>query len=314
MLKEYLTDISAGHGSDALKLIAHAGEADSTLLTDAVLAGASERISDIKVGKDAAPESTVYEVTDKGGSIPYSYTLGGETFHGTAPIFKRKDGTWAVDGLPGDGSILGSVSVSAQPTQVATSATVGGATIDLGKPQLLFPAVYEPTIVTKEGFAVEPIEPVRVTGDDKAAVEAKATAKDTQVASAVGVAQKFVDACGTTAIPEPNSGGVACPFSVASVYGTPKGTQIWKDASSLATGWTGVEKVDADRCVQSDTASEYRDGLYLLCDYEAPSLTFTRAPAASDFLQVGQVSRAADGDIWFGKITVDLVTLSVVFS
>ena len=173
VLDDYLTAISEGRAADALKLIEHAGQDDAALLTDDVLSAAEERISDVQVGKDAAPEGTDYEVSDNGGNIPYAYSLAGETFYGTAPLFRSDDGSWKVDGLPGDGSILGTITLSASPTGLLDEATFGGVEVPIGESQLVFPAVYSPDLLPADGFESEAVQPVRITGDDGRTVNAE---------------------------------------------------------------------------------------------------------------------------------------------
>lgn len=173
VLTAYLAAISEGRAADALKLVEHAGQDDAALLTDDVLGAAEERISDIKVGKDAAPEGTDYEVSDTGGNIPYSYSLAGEQFYGVAPLLRSDDGSWKIDGLPGDGSILGTITLSASPSALLEEATLGGVDVPLGAPQLVFPAVYSPELVPADGFEAVAAQPVAITGDDERTVSAE---------------------------------------------------------------------------------------------------------------------------------------------
>lgn len=173
VLNDYLASISEGRAADALKLVEHAGQDDAALLTDDVLGAAEERISDIKVGKDAAPEGTDYEVSETGGNIPYSYSLAGEQFYGVAPLFRSDDGSWKIDGLPGDGSILGTITLSASPTALLDEATLGGVEVPVGESQLLFPAVYVPDFTPADGFEADAVQPVAITGDDERTVNAE---------------------------------------------------------------------------------------------------------------------------------------------
>lgn len=173
VLTDYLTAISEGRAADALKLIEHAGQDDAALLTDEVLGAAEERISEIKVGRDAAPEGTEYEVSEDGGSIPYSYSLAGERFYGVAPLFRSDDRSWKVDGLPGDGSILGTITLSASPTALLDDAMLGGVDVPVGESELVFPAVYAPDLLPADGFESEAVQPVRITGDDGRTVNAE---------------------------------------------------------------------------------------------------------------------------------------------
>lgn len=301
VLKDYLTAISEGKATDALKLVEHADQDDAPLLTDDVLGAATERISDIQVGKEAAPEGADYEVSDSGGNIPYAYDLAGETFYGAAPLFKSEDGTWKVDGLPGDGSILGTLRVTASSSDLLAGANIGDTGAPVDSTLLVFPAVYAPEGVPAEGFEAQPVQPVSVTGNDGATVTVEVEPGQELIESAIVVAQKFVDGCAAATSEAPEVNGISCPFS------TRGSEQIWEDARALTTGWTGIEKISASSCkpnVRNESA-------VVVCEYSAPSAVFTEAPAETSIMLVGEVSRASDDQVTFRPVVVDLLSLSV---
>lgn len=271
VLTAYLTAISEGRASDALALVEHADESESSLLTDDVLGAATERISDVVVD----PESST--LTEDGGTLAYSYSLGGETFNGDAPLFKASDGKWKVDGLPGDGSILGTLRVTAGPEELVDAATLGDEEIPLNAPQLVFPAIYAPEIVAMDGFEADEHEPIRVTGDDEAGFRVEFTADQSAIAKATSVADALVQQCAAQGNADPAVDGAGCPFGMSHAY---SGT--WSNLPSATCEWMNDVWQSNTPMFQSQMDWLEQDVVpsVFVCEINLTSVSFTTTPSA----------------------------------
>jgi hypothetical protein len=95
--KTYLQALADGKGADAVKVLDQQTAAGFNDASFKALEGATERITDIKVGEDAGAKPVVQ---DRDASVKYGYSVNGKTEVRDFSLRKSDDGTWViVDGV-----------------------------------------------------------------------------------------------------------------------------------------------------------------------------------------------------------------------
>lgn len=277
--EEYLAHIAAGEASAALALQADPPEevaalSDPMLLTDEVLGGAVERISDI----DVAPTSS-----ESGGYAAFdvSYSLAGQRYENTLTVI-HEDGAWPDPGR-------WSVSIDLTDTLVVTQddpayrlSGVEMPTVSSGEflPLAVYPAVY-PIEAVDDTFYETDRDTLVAPGDVGAIdpVQLAPNAHFREVLTAQVAA--FLDTCAAQTTWRPSG----CPLSAP------------LNASRVPVDWT-IEK--------QPTTEILLEGELFLADDGVVTATYVPEGAAEPV-----VSRESLG--FGGKIEVDGDSLTIVY-